>query len=83
MAELVNFVLRVSSDFSIMLADSTRTDWLFFLQCCGCNASIDEHQAEDENGIVENLKDIVDEFKQVSVLIKKYTSLSPAYSIVL
>lgn len=26
---------------------------------------IDEHQAEDENGIVENLKDIVDEFKQV------------------
>jgi len=34
-------------------------------QCCGCNATVDEHQAEDENGIVENLKDVVDEFKQV------------------
>ncbi|GAA6029512.1 hypothetical protein JCM8097_003715 [Rhodosporidiobolus ruineniae] len=38
----------------------------FVLRCCGCNAAIDEHQAEDENGIVENLKDIVDEFKQES-----------------
>ncbi|GAA5954369.1 hypothetical protein JCM3765_004438 [Sporobolomyces pararoseus] len=38
----------------------------FVLRCCGCNASVDEHQAEDENGIVENLKDIVDEFKQGS-----------------
>ncbi|GAA6060152.1 hypothetical protein JCM10212_001449 [Sporobolomyces blumeae] len=38
----------------------------FVLRCCGCNASVDEHQAEDENGIVENLKDIVDEFKQES-----------------
>ena len=37
------------------------------LQCCGCNATVDEHQAEDENGIVENLKDIADEFKQVRV----------------
>ncbi|GAA5877410.1 hypothetical protein JCM16303_003321 [Sporobolomyces ruberrimus] len=36
----------------------------FVLRCCGCNSSIDEHQAEDENGVVENLKDIVDEFKQ-------------------
>ncbi|GAA5939798.1 hypothetical protein JCM10213_007796 [Rhodosporidiobolus nylandii] len=36
----------------------------FVLRCCGCNATVDEHQAEDENGIVENLKDIVDEFKQ-------------------
>lgn len=38
---------------------------IFDLQCCGCNATVDEHQAEDENGIVENLKDIADEFKQV------------------
>ncbi|GAA5920161.1 hypothetical protein JCM6882_006360 [Rhodosporidiobolus microsporus] len=38
----------------------------FVLRCCGCNATIDEHQAEDENGVVENLKDIVDEFKQES-----------------
>ncbi|GAA6013136.1 hypothetical protein JCM11491_005192 [Sporobolomyces phaffii] len=38
----------------------------FVLRCCGCNSSIDEHQAEDENGIVETLKDIVDEFKQGS-----------------
>lgn len=37
----------------------------FHIQCCGCNATVDEHQAEDENGIVENLKDIADEFKQV------------------
>ncbi|GAA5932633.1 cohesin subunit IRR1 [Sporobolomyces koalae] len=36
----------------------------FILRCCGCNSSVDEHQAEDENGVVENLKDIVDEFKQ-------------------
>ncbi|GAA6003229.1 hypothetical protein JCM10207_001811 [Rhodosporidiobolus poonsookiae] len=38
----------------------------FVLRCCGCNATIDEHQAEDENGVVENLKDVVDEFKQES-----------------
>lgn len=27
---------------------------------------MDEHQAEDENGIVESLNDIQDEFKNVS-----------------
>jgi cohesin complex subunit SA-1/2 len=70
MAELVNFVLRVrlgSSPWSRRAAQEHDTDRRSApgAQCCGCNATIDEHQAEDENGIVENLKDIVDEFKQV------------------
>lgn len=64
MAELVNFVLRVSS-FSFSLLPPPFSAHSFRVQCCGCNSTVDEHQAEDENGIVENLKDIVDEFKQV------------------
>ncbi|GAA5977007.1 hypothetical protein JCM11641_002225 [Rhodosporidiobolus odoratus] len=51
----------------------------FVLRCCGCNATIDEHQAEDENGIVENLKDIVDEFKQESDLNYPLVSKSKPY----
>ncbi|BGP05787.1 cohesin complex subunit [Rhodotorula toruloides] len=51
----------------------------FVLRCCGCNATIDEHQAEDENGIVENLKDIVDEFKQETNLAYPLISKSKTY----
>ncbi|GAA5978615.1 hypothetical protein JCM10908_004424 [Rhodotorula pacifica] len=51
----------------------------FVLRCCGCNASIDEHQAEDENGIVENLKDIVDEFKQEANMAYPLISKSKGY----
>ncbi|GAA5879860.1 hypothetical protein JCM3774_002262 [Rhodotorula dairenensis] len=51
----------------------------FVLRCCGCNASVDEHQAEDENGIVENLKDIVDEFKQEANMAYPLVSKSKGY----
>ncbi|BGP45801.1 cohesin complex subunit [Rhodotorula kratochvilovae] len=51
----------------------------FVLRCCGCNATVDEHQAEDENGIVENLKDIVDEFKQEADLAYPLVSKSKPY----
>ncbi|GAA6000843.1 cohesin subunit IRR1 [Rhodotorula paludigena] len=51
----------------------------FVLRCCGCNAVVDEHQAEDENGIVENLKDIVDEFKREADLAYPLMSKSKAY----
>ena len=81
MAELVNFVLRVSHDFPSLLRDPAQTHSTLCLQCCGCNASIDEHHAEDENGIVENLKDIVDEFKQVRFLAVRSPSFPPAHSL--
>ncbi|GAA6050117.1 hypothetical protein JCM3770_001381 [Rhodotorula araucariae] len=51
----------------------------FVLRCCGCNAIVDEHQSEDENGIVENLKDIVDEFKQEADLAYPLVSKSKQY----
>ncbi|GAA5922470.1 hypothetical protein JCM3775_005740 [Rhodotorula graminis] len=51
----------------------------FVLRCCGVNATIDEHQAEDENGIVENLKDIVDDFKQETDLAYPLISKSKPY----
>ncbi|BGP22583.1 cohesin complex subunit SA-1/2 [Rhodotorula toruloides] len=51
----------------------------FILRCCGCNSTIDEHQAEDENGIVENLKDIVDEFKQETNMAHPLISKSKTY----
>ncbi|GAA5880996.1 hypothetical protein JCM1840_007214 [Sporobolomyces johnsonii] len=51
----------------------------FVLRCCGCNATVDEHQAEDENGVVETLKDIVDEFKQESNLAYPLISKSKGY----
>ncbi|KAM0753990.1 hypothetical protein T439DRAFT_298458 [Meredithblackwellia eburnea MCA 4105] len=40
----------------------------FVLRACGCNASIDEHQALDENGIVDVLDEIQNDFKN-SVLL--------------
>lgn len=51
----------------------------FVLRCCGCNATVDEHQAEDENGIVENLKDIADEFKQEANMAYPLISKSKGY----
>ncbi|GAA5919670.1 hypothetical protein JCM1841_005220 [Sporobolomyces salmonicolor] len=51
----------------------------FVLRCCGCNATVDEHQAEDENGVVETLKDIVDDFKQESNLAYPLISKSKGY----
>ncbi|KAK4048718.1 cohesin complex subunit [Microbotryomycetes sp. JL221] len=51
----------------------------FLLRCCGCNSSVDEHQAEDENGIVESLTDITDEFKHESNLAYPLVSKSKTY----
>ncbi|KAL8292902.1 hypothetical protein RQP46_000596 [Phenoliferia psychrophenolica] len=50
----------------------------FILRTCGCNATIDEHQAEDENGIVDCLADIQDEFKNVTLLAYPLVSKSKA-----
>lgn len=69
MAELVNFVLRVSFGVS-PLGDPLKTDPSFLCaQACGCNASVDEHQAQDEDGIVDILDTIQDEFKNVRLLL--------------
>ncbi|KAM0792165.1 hypothetical protein ACM66B_004862 [Microbotryomycetes sp. NB124-2] len=51
----------------------------FLLRCCGCNSSVDEHQAEDENGIVETLTDVTDEFKHESNLAHPLVSRSKTY----
>ncbi|KAK4699710.1 cohesin complex subunit SA-1/2, partial [Phenoliferia sp. Uapishka_3] len=50
----------------------------FFLRTCGCNASIDEHQAEDENGIVDVLDGIQDDFKNATLLAYPLISKSKA-----
>lgn len=38
------------------------------LQACGCNASVDEHQASDQDGIVDTLEDIQQHFKSDTLL---------------
>ncbi|SCV69509.1 BQ2448_2529 [Microbotryum intermedium] len=51
----------------------------FLLRSCGCNSSVDEHQAVDEDGVVETLSDIQDEFKNETSLAYPVISRSAAY----
>ncbi|SGZ15754.1 BQ5605_C029g10698 [Microbotryum silenes-dioicae] len=51
----------------------------FLLRSCGCNSSVDEHQAVDEDGVVETLSDIQDEFKNETSLAYPVVSRSAAY----
>jgi hypothetical protein len=37
-----------------------------FFQCCGCNLSIDKHEAQDLDGVVDKLDEIQTEFAQAS-----------------
>jgi len=65
-AELVNFILRVGTLSHTWLRASwqTLTSGVALVgQACGCNASVDEHQASDQDGIVDTLEDIQQQFK--------------------
>lgn len=69
MAELVNCILRVGPcSLAPYGAHSLMGIGFLDVQSCGCNSSVDEHQAEDEDGIVDVLDDIQADFKKATML---------------